>query len=307
MAKNYKHNMLYNAGWKKLTGKIPFSMSNDYLFRALLQSDETTLKNLIASFMRVTVDKINEVEITNPIILGDNVMDKELHLDVRTVVNNEREFDFEMQMLHHEGWTERSLMYLCRAFDNLNHGDSYADARAVWQISFCDFDLFKNAPEFFSTFSLINEKNINQKYTEKFRISHINLRAIENATDEDKCLNIDNWAKIFIAKTWEDLNMLAERDASFDIAISSAWQLTEDEKIRQAMWRREENEKLWNSMQKKLEDNRAELERNEALIERSRAELEESRAELEESRVELEKKDALIAELKAKLEENGLS
>ena len=45
MKKDYKHVMPYRDDWEKLTGKLPVSMTNDYLFRALLQADEKTYDN----------------------------------------------------------------------------------------------------------------------------------------------------------------------------------------------------------------------------------------------------------------------
>ncbi|MDE5700354.1 MAG: hypothetical protein K2I96_23625 [Lachnospiraceae bacterium] len=35
------------------------------------------------------------------------------------------------------------------------------------------------------------------------------------ATDEDKAFGIDYWAKLFKAKTWEDLKMIAEKNSTF--------------------------------------------------------------------------------------------
>ena len=44
MSKNYAHTIDYSDGWKTKTGNIGFKLTNDYLFRALLQRDEKTLK-----------------------------------------------------------------------------------------------------------------------------------------------------------------------------------------------------------------------------------------------------------------------
>ena len=45
----YSYPIVENDGWKTLTGALPVKMTNDYLFRALLQSDNETLKVLLAS------------------------------------------------------------------------------------------------------------------------------------------------------------------------------------------------------------------------------------------------------------------
>ena len=34
----YRYPLTENDGWKKLTGNVPVKMTNEYLFRALLQS-----------------------------------------------------------------------------------------------------------------------------------------------------------------------------------------------------------------------------------------------------------------------------
>ena len=79
-------------------------------------------------------------------------------------------------------------------------------------------------------------------------IKNVNLSRIDLATDEDKKHGIDRWAKIFKATTWEELKMLATADKKSDQAISSIWQLTEDEKIRDQILFREENEREYNHM-----------------------------------------------------------
>jgi len=62
MMKNYTPVYVYpltqNDGWKKLTGELPVKMTNDYLFRALLQSDNDTLKALLASLLHMDVKMI---------------------------------------------------------------------------------------------------------------------------------------------------------------------------------------------------------------------------------------------------------
>ena len=248
MKKDYKHEMPYSDGWKKQTGKLPVSMTNDYLFRALLQADEKTLIALISSLLNLKRREIKSVLVTNPIELGESIREKEIRLDVSVVLNNEKKINLEMQVAHREGWIERTLLYISRSFDQLNRGEIYADIRPVIQISFTDFTIIADAPEFFATYKWINEKNISQVYSDKMIIKNVNLSRIDLATDEDKKQGIDRWAKIFKATTWEELKMLATADKKSDQAISSIWQLTEDEKIRDQILFREENEREYNHM-----------------------------------------------------------
>ena len=81
--------------------------------------------------------------------------------------------------------------------------------------------------------------------------------------------------------------MLAENNQTIDKAISSVWQMTEDERIRDRMQRREDGERLWKSIEKKAE--LAEKRANEA----------DKRADQAEQTIEEQNK--LIRELRDKL------
>lgn len=77
-------------------------------------------------------------------------------------------------------------------------------------IGFLDFTLFQEAPEFYSTTLMMNVSNYHI-FNSKFRLSVIDLSKIELATEEDKRYEIDHWARLFKAKTWEEIKMLAKK------------------------------------------------------------------------------------------------
>ena len=88
--------------------------------------------------------------------------------------------------------------------------------------------------------------------------------------------------------------MLAEENKTIEQAIISAWQMTEDERIREQMRRREEGERMWNALV-----NKAEMAERQAAEEKSRADEAGKMAAEEKSRAdEAEKK---IRELQEKL------
>ena len=72
---------------QKATGHFDYPMTNDYMFRALCQKNNKALTGLISALLRLPVEKIHSVVITNPIVLGDACDDKEFRLDVRIVLN----------------------------------------------------------------------------------------------------------------------------------------------------------------------------------------------------------------------------
>lgn len=225
--------------WDNIQGPVAVPLTNDYLFRALLQRNNRVLKALICSLLHLKISDVHSVIITNPIELGKAINDKEFILDIRVELNQNMVIDLEMQVLDEGNWPERSLIYLCRAFDNLNRGEDYTAIKPAVHIGILDFTLFEEAPEFYATYWMTNEKT-HQIYSDKLRLSVLDLNCINLATEDDKHYKIDHWASLFKSTTWEELKMLAKSDKYIQEAANSVYELTQDEKIRQQCEARED-------------------------------------------------------------------
>ena len=66
---------------------------------------------------------------------------------------------------------------------------------------FCDYTLFPDDPQFYATFLLMNHRS-HKVYNDKFRLSVVSLSQIDIATEEDRRYQIDKWARLFKATTW---------------------------------------------------------------------------------------------------------
>ena len=176
------------------------------MFRAVLQANNKVLRGLICSLLHLSEEDVISVEITNPIILGEAIDNKEFRLDVNVLLNNHSLINLEMQVANKMDWQNRSLVYLCRSFDQLDHGQAYDEIQPVIHIGFLDYTLFKESPEFYATYKLINVKN-HEVYSDNLTLSVVNLSRIDLATDEDKKYQIDYWARLFKATTWEEIHM----------------------------------------------------------------------------------------------------
>ena len=115
-------------------GKIPYNMTNDYMFRAVLQSNNKVLRGLICALLHLQESDIRSVEITNTIVLGQSIASKEIRLDVNVLLNDDRLINLEMQVANELNWPNRSVLYLCRSFDQLNHGQNYNEVKPVIHI-----------------------------------------------------------------------------------------------------------------------------------------------------------------------------
>ncbi len=68
----------------------------------------------------------------------------------------------------------------------------------------------------------------------------VNLSRIDLATDEDKKYQIDYWARLFKAATWEEIHMLASENDYINEASNTILRLSAEEDIRKRCQDREE-------------------------------------------------------------------
>ena len=163
-------------------GPLPYRMTNDYLFKAMLQESPRVLKELICSVLHLDGDRVHKASILNPIILGESVDDKDIVLDVRVEFDNKLVIDLEMQVANLQNWTERSVYYVCRNLTRLKKGGKYTDAIPSIHVGFLDYTLFSEHPAFTSCFRLMEEKE-HYAYTNLIEIHVVDLTNIGLATE----------------------------------------------------------------------------------------------------------------------------
>ena len=281
------------TGYQNATGKIDYTLTNNYMFHVILQSNELVLRGLISSLLHLPLDEIDTVQIKNPIEIGESVDMKEFILDIYVLLNNNTELNLEMQVNNLHNWPDRSLSYLCRSFDSLYSGQDYRETKPVIHIGILDFTLFPKNPEFYATYKLLNIKN-HQIFNDKFRISVISLKQIELATEEDKEWNLDIWAKFFAAKTWKEIKMLAENNNILTSATESLYKYNSDWLVRERCRAREDYENHELYMQR-------EFERLNQTVNSQKVILQEKEDTIQQLNLTVQEKDALIAELQAQL------
>ena len=244
------------------------------MFRYILQQNEKVLKGLVSALLHLNPEDIKKIEIENPIDLSGDVTGKEFILDIKVMLNDDTLINLEMQVLNEHNWPERSLSYLCRAYDQLYRGQKYEEALPVMHIGFLDFTLHPLNPEFYATYKMLNIKN-HLVYSDKFRLSEVNLTCTELATEVDRAYKVDYWARIFKAEAWEEIKMLAKDDEYLEEAANSLYVANADEIVRQQCIAREDAERRERTLERLVMQ-------KEAKIEELAKELEEMRALLAE-------------------------
>lgn len=283
-----QQNTLQNA-----TNKIDYTLMNDYMFRAVLQENETVLKGLICSLLRLHPGEVNTVTILNPIELGKGYDDKTCVLDVKVLLNNATVINIEMQVVNQGFWTNRSLSYLCGIFQNLKHGEDYSQIKPAYHIGILDFSPFPDYPEFYATNKMMNVKK-HYIYNDNFTLNVLDLNQIELATKEDKTFALDYWARLFQAKTWEELKIVAQNNTVFQEAGETLYKLNQDDELRYLCEMREEGQRILRTYQSLIRQGEAKLAEKDA-------KLAENATALAEKDTELAKKDATIAALQEQI------
>ncbi|MDD3416388.1 MAG: Rpn family recombination-promoting nuclease/putative transposase [Lachnospiraceae bacterium] len=162
-------------------------------------------------------------------------------LDLKVLLNDNELINIEMQITNYLDWPDRSIGYLSREFDQLNRGSAYSNVLPVHQIGILNFTLFPECPEFYATNKIMNVRN-HHIYSDKFTLSVLDLTQIHIAIEEDISHQLDYWAKLFLAKTWEDIKMLAEKNETIKEAAATMYVMSADEKIRMQCEARERYE-----------------------------------------------------------------
>ncbi len=279
------------------TEPLPYRLTNDYLFRAVFQTREKAREGLCRAILRLPKEASVKTEVRNPIQLGKTIESKEFILDLFVLVNHFIYINLEMQMYHDPAWRERSISYACRSFDSLNRGEGYKEALPVIHLGFLDYDLFPERPRFASDYLLTDTKT-GQTYSDKLRISVVNLNHIELATEEDIAHGMDLWARAFNAKTWKEIQMLAEKNEYLQDAATGMAVLTEDEMIRQQCQAREDFE-YWERIRENMRQK--ELEERDRKLEEQYKKLEEKDQMLEQQYRAISQLTQTISELNARL------
>ena len=155
-------------------------------------------------------------------------------------------------------------------------------------IGILDFTLFEDAPEFYATYWMMNEKSY-RKYSDKLRLSVLDLNCIKQATEEDRRYKIDYWAGLFKSTTWEEIKMYAESDEYLQEAADTVYKLTQEEKIRQQCEAREDyyrrtagRERLLREAQELVREKQSQLDEKQSQLDEKQKQLHEQQAMLEQ-------------------------
>ncbi len=238
--------------------KVEYGLINDYMFRAVFQTSEEALRGLLSALLYIPEEEIVSCLICNPILLGDAIDEKTCILDIRVLLNGNRQINLEMQMGSVENWTDRSVFYLCRMFADMKKGLDYTQAKPSIHIGIMMKSPVPEDAAFYNEYALKNRRT-GYEFTGKIALHVLDLSCLEQVSEEERNSPLYHWACVFKAKTWKEVLAMAEQSESIKKAVVTLRELSEDEKIRLQCEARERYQMDWqSSMRTSREEGRKE-------------------------------------------------
>ena len=270
--------------------KLEYKFTNDTLFKSLFMKRQDLLKRLVAELLRIRFESIGQFEVADTEVPPEILGDKFCRLDIAMTVDGQR-VALEIQVNNEGDYPERSLFYWAREFSTaLGEGMDYKKLPRTVIISIIAFKQF-DCEEFHSEHQVL-EVTRHTPLTDRLSLHFFELPKLPEVVDADDELKL--WLALFKAETEEELQQIEAMGVPvMEQAINAYRHITTTEEF------------------KEMERLRSLARHNEAAALRHAAEVEREKwqgvvADLRDTVTEkdaaLSEKDALIAELQAKLE-----
>jgi predicted transposase/invertase (TIGR01784 family) len=173
-------------------------------------------KEIAIEFINLFIDPpkpVVDITFLEQEMLGDLRDGKISVVDVRCTDSNNQHFILEMQVLHHEGFLERQLLYACKAYDQqFTSGLNYKDRQPVYLLTILEQIILPDTPLWLHAFSFRHEE------LENINIPGLHIRLLELG----KRKKMGNFNLEIAADRW--LTFLAEPEKlitmpKFDISV----------------------------------------------------------------------------------------
>ena len=302
----------------------------DFAFKLLFTKGNPRL--LISLLNAIFANKkiprvIKSITIKNPFMEKESSGDKLSILDIRAALADGTDILIEMHMYGLGELKAKTIRSWARAYgEELDAGNSYADQPPTIVIAFAngrvesinDLTHIKSGDDKIHRLCMIMDCDDHTVFTDSMELHYIDMKAFAKTINESGCINIYDtegilfakWLSIITQKEINNKNIIEDAcrdEEEIRMAVSALARQSEDKIVRQAYQRRQDEIYFYNKniMEYKLreEELRRRAEESQRIAEEARRGEKEARCRAEIAESELGKKDALIAQLKARLGE----
>lgn len=212
----------------------------DVVFKLLLTREPALLVDMLSGVLGRIVTGLT---ILDPDILGEQVGDKGIVLDVRAVLYDGSRVDVEMQLRAASALDSRLVYYGARELvEQLARGDGYELLRPsiviVWMVE----PLFPSLERLHAIFEL-RERHAHVRFGEQIAIHVLQLRRLPKGDESSYDPRVVRWAR-FLGGPDADLERLAAEDPIMQLAKQTLDRISEDPEVRRLAREREDAIKL---------------------------------------------------------------
>lgn len=183
----------------------------DFSFKQLMLNEKVR-KYFLSDVLRIPVEQIRTVRLSNPFLWKRYLWQKQGILDVKVELNDNSRVNVELQIRMVADWDRRSLFYLAKMYtEDLLIGERYHKLKKCICINILDF-VINEKPEYHRVYRLRDEQG--SDYSDLFEIHVIELR--KQLTGKEP---VDDWIRLFNAETEAELDMIRTKNPGILEAI----------------------------------------------------------------------------------------
>lgn len=201
----------------------------DFCFKELMQNAKVR-QGMIAALLDVEPEEIKETTLL-PVILHTQYPDEKYGiLDVKVILQNKTQIDFEMQVTAFDYWTKRILFYLGKMYTGqLKAGESYENLKKCIHVSILDFVHFPEDDRCYRRI-IFCDKDSGEAYTDLMEIHVLELPKLPEKEQNES--GIIRWMRFLGAKSRREFEKMAKEDSYMEEAYEMLKHMSADEKKR---------------------------------------------------------------------------
>lgn len=194
---------------EKREGFIP--ATEDWCGKELFENREVR-EGFLSDILKIPRSAIKETRIMNSGLWKRVRKEKQGIVDIRILLNNDRIINIEIQVVHYDHWDKRQLFYLSKMYaENARRGEDYDTLPDCISIAILDFNLTEDE-EYFHCYKLRDEQG-------KLFSNALTIYILELEKKLGKEKELDEWIRVFKAKSEEELNMISTKNKGVLAAI----------------------------------------------------------------------------------------
>ena len=187
----------------KTNPKSIISMKYDDMFHAVF-THENVRKQFLSDVLEIPLESIRTARLVTPRLWKRHRRQKLGILDIALELGDDTKVNVELQIRMQQQWVKRQLFYLARMYDeDLLMGQNYSRLKKCISIGILDFQLL-DSESYHSVYRLRDEQG--EELTDLWELHIIELG--KGLRGE----RLDDWIRLFQAKSEEELEMLTTKN-----------------------------------------------------------------------------------------------